>query len=286
MLIFYRMALNVCDDLRAPKNLSRSQIRPLLSFGGWLTVTNIVGPLMTYMDRFFISSILGLVAVAYYVAPYEMLARVQLIPQAILGVIFPALSLANSNNGTRLASLFSDVSKILYWAMLPVLTTIFLLGPEILLFWLGEDFRDESSNVIRWLSVGWMINILAQPAFVFLQSAGRPDLTAKAHVAELIPYVAVLYWLSSLYGIAGAAATWALRIAADTLLLNFLAVKVNSSLLSQVRMNLVLMVCSIFFFWLLTHIDHMAIKLIILLIVGSLSTRVLLPEFMKSKEFN
>jgi O-antigen/teichoic acid export membrane protein len=73
-----------------------------LSFGGWLTVTNIVGPLMTYMDRFFIGAMLGLSAVTYYVTPYEVLSRLQMLPQAIMGVLFPAMAAAHGGDQQRL----------------------------------------------------------------------------------------------------------------------------------------------------------------------------------------
>ena len=58
-------------------------LKPLFSFGGWMTVTNIIGPLMTYMDRFVIASILGASSVAYYVAPYEVVTKLLVIPVAI-----------------------------------------------------------------------------------------------------------------------------------------------------------------------------------------------------------
>src|SRR5262249_1280463 len=34
----------------------REQVRRLLNFGGWITVTNIVGPLLIYLDRFVIGA--------------------------------------------------------------------------------------------------------------------------------------------------------------------------------------------------------------------------------------
>src|SRR5207302_8001981 len=39
---------------------------PLLRFGGWMTVSNVVGPLMVTLDRFFIGAMVSMSAVAYY----------------------------------------------------------------------------------------------------------------------------------------------------------------------------------------------------------------------------
>ena len=40
--------------------------KALLSFGGWITVSNIVSPLLVYVDRFVIWSFISMEAVAWY----------------------------------------------------------------------------------------------------------------------------------------------------------------------------------------------------------------------------
>jgi len=50
------------------------------------------------------------------------------------------------------------------------------------------------------------------------QAQGRPDLVAKITLFEVIPYLAVLWILISLFGLRGAAIAWTLRAAVDTLL--------------------------------------------------------------------
>ena len=52
---------------------------------------------------------------------------------------------------------------------------------------------------------------------------GRPDLTAKLHLAELLPYLLLLAWCTQTWGIVGAALVWALRVAVDALVLAVLA---------------------------------------------------------------
>lgn len=285
MIIYYRAARNICEELADPMFLSRNKIRPLLSFGGWLTITNVISPLMNYMDRFFIGSILGLTAVAYYVTPYEMLARMQLLPQAIQGVMFPAMSIANVGDKSRMALMFSGLTQILYWTMLPLLTSVFLFAPEILFLWLGEEFRVEATNVVRWLSAGWVINILAQPAFLVLQATGRPDLIAKSHVAEFIPYVGILWWLSSSYGIAGAAATWALRIAADALILNLLVAIQEPRLKKQVIRTTALIFFSVLLYYFLLDVDSLLTRFVFSIIIFIIAVCVLFPAIFQGISF-
>ena len=70
----------------------RTLCRRLLSFGGWLTASNVVSPLMTYLDRFVIGSLLSLTAVAYYATPYEIVTKLWYVPFSLIGVLFPAFS--------------------------------------------------------------------------------------------------------------------------------------------------------------------------------------------------
>jgi O-antigen/teichoic acid export membrane protein len=220
---YFLTAASIRKELRTPRLPQLGYIRPLLSFGGWLTVTNIVGPLLTYLDRFFVGALLTMTAVAYYVTPYEVLSRIEMLPQAIMGVMFPAMAVASAGNRGRLCELYAGSARLLLLMMLPITAAFFLLAPEALELGLGEDFRMTTKPVVQRLAIGWMGNALARPPFTVLQSIGRPDLVAKTHLSELFPYLLVLWLLTVNFGIAGAAAAWTLRALADAVILNELA---------------------------------------------------------------
>jgi len=220
LFAYFVAVSSVRPELRAPTLPRRNQARPLFLFGGWLTVTNIVGPLMTYLDRFFLGAVLNMTAVTYYVTPYEVLSRLQMLPQSIMGVIFPAMSTAFGGDRVRLAKIYSQSARLLLLLMLPITSGFFLFAPEALELWLGNDFRLAATPVVHWLAVGSMLNVLAQPAFTVLQSTGRPDIVAKVHLAEFVPYLFMLWFFTHTFGIAGTAAAWTLRVLADTVVLN------------------------------------------------------------------
>ena len=279
---YYLVASRVRTELKHPQKPKRKLFSPLLGFGGWLTVTNIVGPLMTYLDRFLVGMILGLTAVAYYVTPYEVLSRLQILPQAIMGVLFPAMATANGGEQKRFVELYTHARHLVFWLMLPVTAGAFLLAPEALQIWLGEDFRKASTPVMQWLALGWMINALARPAFTALQTAGRPDLVAKSHLAELIPYLLLLWWLSSLYGIAGTAAAWALRVAVDTFILNLLAMVRLPVLREQVRRTFIYAVAILAGFTALWSFDNLVWRFLLLISLSLLSLMMLWPLVVKA----
>src|SRR5215831_17503622 len=68
-------------------SFNRSLIKPLVKFGSWMTVANLIGPIMLYMDRFLIGAIVSVSAVAYYTVPFDLMIRLTVIPGAVMGVL-------------------------------------------------------------------------------------------------------------------------------------------------------------------------------------------------------
>jgi len=233
--IYLLFAVSLQKELVVPKAPSVQDAKLLVNFGGWLSVTNIVGPLMVYFDRFLLGSVQTMTAVTYYVTPYEVLSRLSMLPGAVMGVIFPAMSTAQAADKTRMLYLYERTSRVLVVLMVPPVSLFFLFAPEALHFWLGPDFARHSTPVVQWLAIGWLVNVMAHTPFTALQALNRPDLVAKTHLAEVIPYFALLWILTNQFGIAGTACAWFLRVCADTVILNTLAQRIMPELTGVVR---------------------------------------------------
>ena len=228
-------------------------VKPLFTFGGWMTVTNIIGPLMTYMDRFVIVAILGAASVSYYVAPYEVVTKMLVIPVAIAGVLFPLF--AKEWQLQPAQSAYKLNQGILYTLITLFPPCLFLIyfAHEWLLLWLGKGFSEQAALVVTWLVVGVLVNSVAQILFAKVQGSGRSDWTAKLHLLELFPYLGFLWMMLNSFGIAGAAFAWFIRVVVDAFGLiyfsrkisqhNFLAIKSSLKLLAIV---IAILLCSIF----------------------------------------
>jgi len=196
---------------------------PLLRFGGWMTVSNIIGPLMVTFDRFLIGALVSMTAVAYYATPFEVAAKLWLIPGALMGVMFPAFSASFEQDRRRTELLFGRSVKALLLGLFPIMLCTVALAQDGLKLWLGPEFAQHSFRVLQWLTVGVFMNSLAQVPYALLQGMGRPDVTAKLHLLELPVYLGLLWWLISTRGIEGAAIAWTVRMTADALFLFGLA---------------------------------------------------------------
>jgi O-antigen/teichoic acid export membrane protein len=227
------VCLRVLPELRHSIAWERSAVDPLLRFGGWMTVTNVVSPLMVTLDRFVIGALVSLTAVAYYATPYEVVTKFLVLPGALVGVMFPAFSTGFAQDKERTALLFSRSVKSLFLVLFPIVLCTIALAQGGLKLWLGAEFAQHSFRVLQWLAVGVFINSLAFVPSSLLQGVGRPDLTATVHLIELPVYLGLLWWLIGARGIEGAAIAWSARVTVDALFLFVLAKRIlpgNSSL--------------------------------------------------------
>src|SRR5579864_7019341 len=221
--------LRAMPDLARGVAWQRSRVAPLLRFGGWMTVSNVVNPLMVTSDRFLIGSLVSIAAVAYYATPYEIITKLWIIPGSLVCVLFPALTTSFVQNIDRTAVLFGKSLKFIFLSLFPATLIIVAFSGRGLTLWLGAEFARRGEHVLQWLAVGVFINSLAHVPFALVQGVGRPDLTAKLHLLELPCYILVLWYLTRRYGIDGAAVAWVLRVSVDTLLLFLLSTRVLRS---------------------------------------------------------
>ncbi|HEX7938104.1 MAG TPA: flippase [Gemmatimonadaceae bacterium] len=199
---------------------STAHFRALLGFGGWVTVSNVISPLMVYLDRFVIGARLGLEAVAHYTAPFDAIVRAAVLPSSLTSALFPAFSSLNAaGDRDQMQRIAASSARLLITIMTSLAVTIIIGAHAGLRIWLGPVFADAATPAVRIIAVGVLANALAQIPFAVLQSSGRADVTASLHLIELPLYGAALWFLTSRYGIAGAGLAWAGRCTLDAGLL-------------------------------------------------------------------
>lgn len=216
---------HIIPGLKTHIRLQGEAMKALLSFGGWMTVTNIVGPLMVTFDRFVIGSVASVAAVAYYATPFEMVTKLWAVPSALLGVMFPAFSSSFTDKSGRTGMLFRRSLKFVFIFLFPPTVLTIAFAKNGLTVWLGLDFANHSTRVLQWLAAGVFLNGLAQVPCVLVQGVGRPDWAAKTHLIEVPCYLSLLWWMIRAHGVEGAAMAWTIRIAVDACIMSIFALR-------------------------------------------------------------
>jgi O-antigen/teichoic acid export membrane protein len=194
-------------------------LRPLSVSGGWMTVSNIISPFMGYVDRFVIGFIVSASAVAYYTIPQELVIKLWIVPGALTMVLFPTFAAQIFRRDEQAWVLFKKAVHWLFVVLLPVTVAFVLFAHELLSLWISPELATHSTILLQIFAVGILINCMAHVPFTLIQSAGASRLTALAHTAELPFFLGVLWWLTSVYGVLGAAIAWLTRMVIDTVLM-------------------------------------------------------------------
>ena len=225
--------------LRDKSPRSMATLAPLLRLGGWMMVSNVVSPMMVYLDRFVIGALISVTAVAYYVTPFELVTKLLIVPAAVVGVFFPAFAAMFTSNRPRTALLFDRATRFVLIVVFPATLLLVAFAHEVLLAWVGPEFAQRSAVAMQLLAAGVLINSFAQAPFALLQATRRADLTAKLHLAELPVYALMIVVLGRRFGVAGVALAWTLRVSIDTLLLSWLTRRQLPEIVSALDRSLV-----------------------------------------------
>lgn len=210
-------------------HVSREESGQLFQFGGWMTLSNIISPLMVVADRFLIANILGAAIVAYYTIPAEFMIRLLVLPAAITTSLFPVFSKCLSEKKiTDAFVLYEKSIKVIFLMMGAITAVIFLFANFGLGMWLGSEFAERSSAVACILALGILFNSMAQVPHAYIQASGDARATALIHLFESAVYIPTLLLLMQMHGILGAALAWMLRALLDLVLLHVKATRLNT----------------------------------------------------------
>ena len=198
--------------------IERQELRRLLHFGSWLTVSNVVGPLLLSLDRLFVGSILGARALGLYAPVYELVTRLSLIPASVMSALFPAFSMLTDRSADEVRRAMRRAQRVLALLMLPVLIGGVSFAPIILRLWLRTAQTPASVAAMQLLLIGVVALSIGAVPFTLVQALGKPRWSATIHVIELPIHAAVTWWAVSRFGVVGAAAAWSLRALYDAAL--------------------------------------------------------------------
>jgi O-antigen/teichoic acid export membrane protein len=220
------IALSLFPDLQLFRTQGFHGASRLLRFGGWVSVSQVISPLLIYVDRVFIASWVSLGAVTLYTVPFEAIARLRIIPSSLMGTVYPAFSERGSDQDKQhLDRLYERSVRYLLLLLVPGILYLLVLGHDLFRIWMGAGFAQQVSTVLSILVLGILSNSLAQVPASLLQALGRPDLTGKFHLIEFPVHIGLCGLLIPRWGITGAALATTIRFSVDCVLLFWAAGK-------------------------------------------------------------
>jgi O-antigen/teichoic acid export membrane protein len=218
-MIYLVATLRALPDLRSNLTVDPSCVAALLGFGAWITVSNVITPLMVYLDRFTISALMSMAALTAYSVPMEIVGKSVILPAAISGVMFPAFARSIATAPGQLTAQFVRSLKLLAVILFPLCAAAVTFAPQIMSLWIGHEFGSQSVSVLQILAIGAFVTGLAWIPLALLHAAHRPDLAAKIHLIDFPVYLAVMWICVRRFGLAGAAFAWSGRLLVENLVI-------------------------------------------------------------------
>lgn len=201
---------------------SKELVGPLFSFGGWVTLSGILSPLMSYADRFIIGSIVGASGVAYYTTPQDMATKLLLLPIAINTALFPLLSreLAQTNNSAhKVQQLITRSMAYALMGILPFSLFLISFANELMGLWLGHEFATNSGPLLQLFAIGISASAVGIILIPVLFASNQPAALAKLYIVEVPVFLIASIYLAKNHGVMGAAFVWMIRSVLDAALI-------------------------------------------------------------------
>jgi O-antigen/teichoic acid export membrane protein len=222
LFIYKKLAKNcisVDPAMQDKPTYSATIARKLFNFGGWITISNIISPLLVQVDRFLIAGVLSASAVSIYVLPYEMVVQILILPGAITTILFPYLSSKLKEDEGSAWIYFKKIQITVLSGMLLVSIFAYNIGGMLLDYWIIGGVSSESIQVAEILCFGLVPYSIGTICISMLHALGRADLSAKSSILQFPVFVLAIYFSISHFGIIGAAFAWVARVTIDAIML-------------------------------------------------------------------
>lgn len=221
--LYLFQCIEVNKSLKNKISFNFNAIKPILKFSIWISIANIINPIILYSDRFLIASLINASALTYYSTPYEVITKLVFIPWAITGVLFPIFSASYNTESNVSKKIFIRGAKFIFLFLYPIIFLVVTFSYEGMQIWLNEKFAIHSSFVLKCLAVGVLFNSLATVPDNFFQGIGKPKISTIVYLIELPIFILGMLIAIISWGISGVAFVWMISAIASSTTLFIIA---------------------------------------------------------------
>jgi len=215
-----------------PRGARLGEVKTLFAYGSWISISSLIVPFLMMLDKLLIASWLGVADVTIYALPDSLTRRLSIVPSALVQSLFPRFAAGASGAAPR--ALLETSFVVLLAILAPVTVAGIVFMHVFFRLWLGAEVANKSGAIGEILLVAIFVNSLAYLPSAFLQAAGRPSLTAKFHLLEIIPHILFLLLGLRCGGLLGVACAMLAITLIDASLL-FAASRMNPLRVPQAR---------------------------------------------------
>jgi len=192
---------------RPSVRFERAALTRALNFGKFALVFAVASYISNMADNVMVGHLLGTAALGNYSLAFNIAsAPIIIVIFSVSAVLLPAYAEINTQDPARLGPAFTKAFSLTSIIMLAVATPLFFFAGEIVQLLFGPRWTTAGS-VLRILALVIPLRGLTLISSTVFWSANRPREVAVARTLDAIVFLAVLYPLTSRFGLPGVA--WA-----------------------------------------------------------------------------
>tara|TARA_E500000331_G_C17234341_1_gene704085 strand:- start:182 stop:1597 length:1416 start_codon:yes stop_codon:yes gene_type:complete len=248
-------------------NLSKSSMYKIFNVSGWISISNIINPLLAYLDRFIIGATLSAAAVSYFVTPFELSSKIWIIPAAITSTLFPFIT---SNLKGDLNLVYKKFTIYEFASSLIVLLCCIIcimFNHDIISLWISKEFADQSAKFLTIFSIGMFFSSLGHFPLTVLHANGNFKIPAILNIIMIIFYPIIFYSFVKKYGLDGAIYIWLFRVLIDYIVIYYFSLTyiIKQSIISNFNWSIIFLI--LLFSIPLSNIEIYTFKFVFLFLV-------------------
>jgi len=194
------LASFILQPYKPKLRLDMEKLSYMWKFGRWILFTSILVFLVGNGDNLFVGKILGVTALGFYQLAFRITnTSAKQIQALVRSLSFPLFSKMNDNISKLRESYFIILTLVSY-TTLYLSGIIYSLANEVTVLFLGE----------KWLPVFPLLKILAMLIFLrtfsigpLANAVGRPNITTRIHLVQVLLLAILIYPFSMRYGFVG-----------------------------------------------------------------------------------
>lgn len=201
------------------KNLPKSKTKPKFNFkiinriwkyAAAISVSAIMGIILSQLDKIILSKMLTLREFAYYSIAATAASIIWMFITPFNSAVFPKLVQKHEEkDNAKLVDFFHTSSQSLSLIVIPAASILIFYSKEILNLWIGDsDVISNSFHITSLLAFGILLNGLAQIPTTCAQAFGWPSLITYTNFLQSLIIVPLIIALTYYFKGIGAAIAW------------------------------------------------------------------------------
>jgi O-antigen/teichoic acid export membrane protein len=184
-----------------------SVLKGIWHFAAGISGITVTGLILSQIDKVILSKLLPLELFGYYVLASTVAMSIYRVTGPVFSALYPRFTqLAALNDQDRLTLLYHQAAQLISVLILPICMTIFFFSKEILFLWKQNPATVEHTyKILRILIIGTGLNGLMYVPYALLLAYGWTKLGFYLNLISIIILVPLTFYLTSLYGVTGAA---------------------------------------------------------------------------------